>query len=281
MFKLALIQMLIEGGNKPRNLRHAKELICEAAAGEADIVLLPEAMNLGWTHPSAKAEADSIPDGETCQLLTSMAKTNDIYVCSGLVEKAYDKVFNSAVIIDPDGNIILQHRKLNELDIGHEYYDQGDRLNVCHTGLGTLGLMICSDGFAKGEVLSRSLCYMGADIILSPSTWAVAADHSPEGNNSKESCVDSWRKVYMPVAKDFSVYIVGVSNVGWITAGPWEGMKCIGCSLVIGPYGNEVLQGPYGVNAEKILYVDIEITQRPAHGCGWLKYWEIATTQKS
>jgi len=37
--------------------------------------------------------------------------------------------------------------------------------------------MICADAFAKDHVLSRSLGYMGADIIISPCAWAVPADH--------------------------------------------------------------------------------------------------------
>jgi predicted amidohydrolase len=77
-------------------------------------------------------------------------------VCSGLVERAGDQVFNSAVILDRRGKLLLLHRKLNELTIGHEYYAQGDRLNVCHTELGTLGLMICADGFAHNQVLTHA-----------------------------------------------------------------------------------------------------------------------------
>lgn len=65
------------------------------------------------------------------------------------------------VLIDGRGNLSCGHRKLNELDIGHECYDQGDRLNVVHTAIGTLGLMIRVDGFADEHVLSRSLCYIG------------------------------------------------------------------------------------------------------------------------
>ena len=75
--------------------------------------------------------------------------------------------------------------------------------------------------------------------------------------------------VYKPVAKEFAMWILGVSNVGQIEAGPWAGRKCIGCSLVVGPDGEEVLQGPYGEDAETILYVDIDPQPRPARGCGW------------
>jgi len=269
-FKLALIQMSVEGGNKDRNLAHAEELIGEAAENGADLTLLPEAMDLGWTHPSSQTDAEPIPEGEPCKRLTRAALEHGIYVCSGLTEKTRGAIFNSSVIIDRRGGLLCLHRKINELTIGHEYYGQGDRLNVIDTEIGTLGLMICADAFAKDQVLGRSLCYMGAEVILSPSAWAVPADH----DNATTPYGQEWRDAYMPVAKEFSTWIVGVSNVGRIPSGPWAGRKCIGCSLVIGPDGREVLQGPYGVEAETILYVDINVVKRPTRGCGWVEYWE-------
>ena len=269
MFKLAMIQMLVEGGNKAANLNRSRYLIEEAAANDAKLLLLPEAIDLGWTHPSALIEASIIPDGDVCMKLRESARDNNVYISAGLIERDGNQVFNSAVIINPIGEVIIKHRKLNELSIGHEYYAQGDRLNVCNTELGTLGLMICADGFAKNEVLSRSLCYMGADIILSPSAWALPVDHSPDKGH-RQSCVDEWRDVYQPVAEEYSVYIAGLSNVGPIDAGPWSGKNCIGCSLLFGPDGEEILQGPYGPDAEMIMYADIEPVPRPARGTDWV-----------
>jgi len=78
-----------------------------------------------------------------------------VHVCAGLTERDGPSIFNAAVLIDPAGAVILKHRKLNELDVGHASYDQGDRLGVARTALGTLGLMICADAFARGQVLSR------------------------------------------------------------------------------------------------------------------------------
>jgi hypothetical protein len=97
----------------------------------------------------------------------------------------------------------------------------------------------------------------------------VPADH----DNAREPYGDLWRQNYRPVAEAFRLWIAGVSNVGWLTDGPWKGQKCIGCSLVIGPEGQEILQGPYGADAEAILHVDIEPRPRPAWGCGWETYW--------
>jgi predicted amidohydrolase len=264
-FKLALVQMLVEGGRKEANLARAAGRIAEAALAGAQVVVLPEACDLGWTHPAARAEAEPIPDGAACSLLRTAARQHGVYVCAGLTERAGDQVFNAAVLLSPAGELLLLHRKLNELEIGHPFYDQGDRLGVVHTPLGTIGVMICADAFARGQVVTRTLGLMGADIILSPSAWATPADH----DNAREPYGQLWLDNYGPVARDFRVWIAGVSNVGWLTAGPWQGRKCIGCSLLMGPDGQPVVRGPYGEAAETILYAEVALTPRPARGDGW------------
>jgi predicted amidohydrolase len=269
-FKLALCQMKVAGGEREANLLHAGHMIAEAAGKGAGFILLPEAMDLGWTDPSALTEATPVPGGRTCTFLAEKAREHGIYVCAGLVEKAGEKVYNSAVIIDPLGKVILLHRKINELDIGHPYYALGDRLNVCETEFGTIGLMICADAVTSLSEIPRLLAYMGADVILSPSSWAVG----PAYDNLKVPYGGMWKDAYKPVAKDFRVWIASCSNVGRMTGGPWKGWKGIGCSMVIGPGGTEVLQAPYGVDADTILYVDITPEQRPGQGTTWHRFWD-------
>jgi predicted amidohydrolase len=264
-FKLALAQMRVQPGQKRANLQRATEFIARSADAGASVVLLPEAMTLGWTHPSARTEADPVPEGESCAILAEAARRHRLYVCSGLLERAGLLVFNSAVLLGPDGSLLAHHRKLNELDFGHDLYALGDRLQVARTPLGSVGLMICADGFAAGQVITRTLGYMGADVILSPSAWAVPANH----DNAKEPYGKLWRDNYGTVARDFRLWIAGVSNVGWIAEGPWKGRPCIGCSLVVGPTGEAVLQGPYGSDAEALLTVDVSPVPRPAQGDRW------------
>jgi len=269
-FKLALVQMNVIGGDRKANLAHAREMIDEAASHVADVILLPEAMDLGWTDPSALTEAQSIPEGQTCQVLIGLAKKHGVFICSGLIEKAGDKVFNSAIIINRQGEIILTHRKINELDIGHPYYALGEKLNVCETPFGTIGLLICADANTENQVLTRSLAYMGADVILSPSSWAVPPDH----DNVTEPYGSTWENAYMPVAKDFAVWIASSSNVGKMTAGPWKDWNGIGCSMVVNHKGELITKGPYGADADTIIYVDIEPVSRPAQGTNWPGYWD-------
>lgn len=255
VFKLALVQMRVEGGAKESNLARAERFIAQAAAGGAQVVLLPEALDLGWTHRSARTDAGEIPEGESCARLCTAAKRHGIYVCAGLIERAGESRFNAAVLIGPRGDVLLHHRKINELDIAHDMYAIGDRLGVAHTPLGPLGLMICADAFANGQVVSRTLGLMGAKLILSPCAWAMPADH----DNVREPYGQLWLDNYGPVARDFRLWIAGCSNVGWINDGPWSGRKCIGCSLAMGPDGTPALRGPYGVEAETILMLDVTV----------------------
>jgi predicted amidohydrolase len=234
------------------------------------VAVLPEAMPQGWTDPSARRDADEIPGGAACAALRSAAARNRIYVCGGLLERNENRIYNAAVFINPAGEVLLHHRKLNELEIAHDLYAPGDRLQVARTPLGSFGVMICADAFARDQVIGRALGYLGADIILSPSSWAVSADHDPR----QEPYGQLWLDNYQPVARDFQVWIVGVSNVGPIHGGPWAGRKCIGCSLAVDPNGSVAATGPYGEAAEAILYIEVQLRSRPARGDGWEQWWK-------
>lgn len=253
--------MDIAPGEHELNLRRAIDFIRKAAAARAEVILLPEALPYGWTDPSAREFATEIPNGRDFQKLRAAAERNHIYVCSGLVERVKDRLFNAAVVIDPKGELLLHHRKINELSFAHELYSVGDRLGVCETPFGKLGMMICADGFIAGQVISRTLGEMGAQMILSPCAWAVPPGH----NNAVTPYGKLWLDNYRPVCREFGLWIAGCSSVGPITSGAWKGHECIGNSLVINPLGEIACCGPHGVSAAELLIVDVavEVSKRP------------------
>ena len=267
-FTLALVQMVVRNGDKRGNIDHAVNLIARAAAQGARLALLPEAVDLGWTDPSSKTEAESIPDGTPCRRLAEVATRCGIHVCAGLTERRGGQVFNSAVLIDADGKVRLVHRKINELPFAQSLYDCGNKLGTVRTELGRIGLMICADAMAEDLVLGRSLGHMRAEIILSPCSWAVKKTY---GNSC--SYGDNWRDVYSSVATEFGTWIAAVSNVGRIGSGPWAGRWCIGASMAVGPTGEEVARAPFGVDAETILYVDVEPHMHRTPGPHWDQRW--------
>ena len=52
--KLAMGQMLVEGGRPQENLARAVEMTAQAGRQGCQVVVLPECLDLGWTHPSAR-----------------------------------------------------------------------------------------------------------------------------------------------------------------------------------------------------------------------------------
>ncbi len=113
--------------------------------------------------------------------------------------------------------------------------------------------------------MSKSLGYMGAYIILSPSAWAMPLDHDYETDPYRTT----WQNAYEPICRIFKVWVIRVSNVGTIDDGEWKGWNCIGCSLAFNNKGEEVIQGPYGMNSDTILYINVELQVRPARDTNW------------
>jgi predicted amidohydrolase len=254
-FRLGLVQMLVEPGQVEANLARAEERVREAAASGAQMVTLPETLDCGWTHPSAFKSAGPIPSGAAFARFRELAQRERVHLCAGLVEASGERRFNAAVLFSPEGELLLHHRKIHELDLAHDLYSRGDRLAVARTPLGTMGMMICADSFAPGESISRTLALMGAQIIVSPCAWAVPADH----DQAREPYGALWRDCYGRVARESGIWIAGASNVGPVIAGEWAGRKCIGCSLVVGPNGEPVAQAAYGEDADAILTVEVTL----------------------
>lgn len=263
-FTLGMGQMLVEGGAREENLNRATRMIQQAAELGCAVLVLPECLDTGWLHPSAQTLSEAIP-GPSSDLLCNAASRAGVHVAAGLTERDGDRIYNTAVLISPDGAILLKHRKINILKVAQDIYCIGDRLGVAHTPLGTFALDICADNFPNSLALGESLCRMGADIILSPSAWAVAADF----DNSPQPYGGTWQDAYGQLSRLYGVWVVGVSNVGSITGGPWKGMKCIGYSLAMAPGARPAAQGPFGEEAQALVPVPVELTQRPAAGTDW------------
>jgi len=245
--KLALAQMRVEGGQPARNLARAEERIAEAAGAGADIVLLPEALDHGWTHPSARTATA----GDSLDRLRKAARVHGIMVCAGLVEHDRARLFNTAYLLERDGTVLTRHRKVNELEIAHDLYSRGSTAEaVAETRFGRIGLQVCADGFAEGQWISRALAARGARGILSPCAWAV-----PPGFTGVYGRL--WRDHYGSVSRDCRIWIAGCSNVGTLTEGPWRGRHCIGNSLVFDATGREALTGPFGKDAEELLKIEL------------------------
>lgn len=253
-------QLLVEGGEPDRNLQRAEKMIAQAAEKKCDLILLPECLDLAWTHPSAKTEAQPIPGVHSDQICAG-AQRNHITVCAGLTEEDGDRVYNSAILVNGSGEIILKYRKINVLSVGQEFYAIGNLLSVVETPFGIIGVDICADNYMDGLPIGHTLARMGAQVILSPSSWTVDYSITEEDDPYGEK----WIKPYSLLAKLYNLVIVGTTSVGVIVGGPYEGKKMIGCSLAAGREGI-IARGQYNEFAGELIMAEFDVPQREEKG---------------
>jgi predicted amidohydrolase len=230
--RLGLIQLLVEGGEPERNLQRAEKLITQAAELGADIVLLPETTDFAWTHPSALEEAEPIP-GKYSNFFSKLAAKYQVYILVGLTEKTSVGNYNAAVFLNPQGAILHKYRKINLLEVEHPYYQIGRSLSVIETPWGMLGINICADNYIDSLHIGHALARMGADFILSPSSWTVNHDVI----ETIEPYEDKWLKPFQILASYHNLIVASTTSVGYIVGGPYEGKKMMGGSLVVGKSG--------------------------------------------
>ncbi len=258
--RIGMAQMLVEGGEPQRNLERALQNIAQASEKKCDIVLLPEVLDLGWTHPSAKNEAETILGNRSNQICKE-ARDKKIYVCCGLTEKSGDQVYNTALFINPNGQIIYKYHKINLLVVEQEYYSIGKQLSVLDTPFGLIGINICADNYNDSLEIGHTLARMGAQIILSPSAWTIEHYQTETDNPYKEK----WFKPYHTLASLYNMLIVGATSVGYIVGGPYEGKKMVGCSIAVNKDGI-VARGTYNEFAGELIVFDAKIPQRKEKG---------------
>tara|TARA_B100001105_G_scaffold152286_1_gene122212 strand:- start:687 stop:1520 length:834 start_codon:yes stop_codon:yes gene_type:complete len=253
VLKIGMGQLLVEGGEPERNLKRAGKMLEDAAEKSCRLVLLPECLDFAWTHPSAKTEAQPIP-GPYSDILCKLAKTYNLYLCAGLTERSEDKVYNTAIFISPEGNILLKYRKINVLTVAQDIYSIGETLSVVKTPFGVVGVNICSDNYIDSLDIGHTLARMGAQIILSPSSWTV--DYSiVEGDILYGK---KWLKPYQTLAVAHDLIVVSATAVGVIVGGVYEGKKMVGCSLAVNKDGI-IAEGKYNEFTGQLVIADITI----------------------
>jgi predicted amidohydrolase len=141
-------------------------LIAEAARQQADLVVLPETITVCGTGLSYAQAGEPIP-GPSTDYFATLARQHRVHLVVGLVERAGHLIYNVAVLIGPDGQMLGKYRKTalprTEIEGG---VTPGAAYPVFTTRFGKVGLMVCYDGFFP-EV-ARQLGIRGAEVIAFP-----------------------------------------------------------------------------------------------------------------
>jgi len=259
--KVAMAQLLIEGGEVQRNFERAFKFIKQASEQACQLIVLPETIDFAWTHPRSKTECEPIP-GPHSEKFCEMAKEHEIYICLGLTEKVSEsKRFNTALLIDPKGEIVVKYHKINLLGIEHDFYEVGNTLNVVETPFGKVGLNICADNYPDALHIGHTLARMGAEIIISPSSWTV--DHFV--SEDTDPYAEKWVTPLRTLASKYNIVCISTTSVGYIVGGPYEGKKMVGCSLAVGKTGI-ISKGIFNEFAGELIVQEIEIPEQKLKG---------------
>jgi predicted amidohydrolase len=158
----------------------------------------------------------------------SLAKQHKIWLVPGsLYEMEKGSIYNTAPVINPDGEVITRHRKIYPF----EPYETGVQNGQQHTvfdipDVGRFGVSICYDMWFPETV--RALSYLGAEVILHP-TLTNTIDRDLELSIARSSAITN------------QCYFVDINSCGELANGK---------SLVIGPEGDVIHQS--GTEQEQI-----------------------------
>jgi predicted amidohydrolase len=217
---IAGIQTDVVFGDLEANLNTLEaHLRAEVSAGTG-LTVFPECFTTGYCFDSLDEAfnlAEAVP-GPTTARVEKLCRELKTFVVYGMLEKSGRNLFNTAVLIGPEG-LIGSYRKIHLPYLGVDRFTTpGDRpFEVFEADGVRIGMLICYDGgFPEA---ARVLALQGADVILLPTNWPPGGDYMAQFSiNSR--------------AMENGVYFVAVNRVG-----TENGFRFIGKSRICSPVG--------------------------------------------
>ena len=244
---VASIQMEPLIGATERNVARSVALIEEAAAKGARLVVLPELCNTGYVFESraeAHGLAETIPDGPSTRAWLDVARRLGLVIVAGITERDGALLYNSAVIVGPDG-LIGRYRKVHLWGDEALYFAPGNLgFPVFDTPFGRIGCHICYDCWFPESF--RLAALQGAEIVCVPTNWVPIPGQDPK----REAMANI---IVMGAAHSNSVFVVCADRVG-----TERGQPFIGQSLIVGQTGWPVA-GPASYDGEEILIATVNL----------------------
>ncbi|MBI3545301.1 MAG: carbon-nitrogen hydrolase [Gammaproteobacteria bacterium] len=245
--KVGLVQQFCSE-DRNKNIAASIAAIREAVARGARLVLLQE-LHTGvyfcQTEDTQRFDqAETIP-GPTTQELAKIAEELSVVIVGSIFEKRAPGVHhNTAVVLDADGTLKGQYRKMHiPDDPGYSekfYFTPGDQgFMPIATSVGNLGVLVCWDQWYPEA--ARLMALHGADILLYPTAigWD-ARDDAAEKNRQR----DAWITIQRAHAIANGLPLVTCNRVGTEPdpSGRSPGIEFWGSSFIAGPQGEFLAQ---------------------------------------
>jgi N-carbamoylputrescine amidase len=227
---------------EPYRILHTIDAWCEAAVKEgAEVVLFPELVIHGHCTPHTWELAEPVPDGPSVRRLVEIATRHDLILCAGLSEKERDIVYNTQVLVGPQGYIGSQ-RKLHLSRDELFYYKGGREIPVFDVGPFQVGIAICYDN--QFPEVARVLALRGAEVLLMPHAGRFKLwDDTPESESAARRYSHEFLMKYALRAREnacFAVLADQAGRAGYVDLWPRESEHQphhAGAALIWGPDG--------------------------------------------
>ena len=247
--RIGLLQFAPRHWDVRANLDHVARALRGA---NADLIVLPELCTTGYLFASRSDVAklsEPVPAGPTCETMAALSRESKTAIVWGMPEAAGERIFNSAVMVTPQGEFHVYHKAhlfVDEKDL----FDRGDSpflvfeippvnrnsdLVISHST--RVGMLVCFDHFFPEA--ARSLALRGAQVICHPSNLVLEYAHT----NSITRAVEN--RVFWILANR-----TGSESIGDKT------LTFNGRSQIVGPDGR--LLGHAGPDSDELVIVDID-----------------------
>lgn len=235
--RIGFIQTTPVFGDRRSNLDHVEMLVCGVAA---DLVVLPEFFATGYLFSDigeVMTLAEPVPGGITTESLLRISRSSGTALVAGLPERDGDRLFNSAVLVTPEGDLHT-YRKTHLFDREKLFFTPGDTgFRVWEWRGVRIGIMICFDWYFPES--ARVLALAGAQIIAHPSNLVLP--HCPDAMITR--CLEN------------RVFSVTCNRSGSETRHGIN-LKYIGNSRIISPKG--IILGQAGGEDTAVITAEIE-----------------------
>ncbi len=223
-------------GDVQTNLKRGIEFIRQVA-NEADLIVFPELWTTGYYLSKQVFEKlAETQDGPTINALREEALRANAVIISSFAEKDSDgRLYISATVIDQNGELLGVVRKSLLWSLENEIFEMGEiNYPVFETIHAKIGVLICYE--MEFPEPSRLLALEGAELVVCPSVWSVAASRR-------------W-DIQLPArALDNTIFIMGVNTVG---------NNSCGKSKLVGPMGDIIAEASDSREDVLLRVVDIK-----------------------
>jgi N-carbamoylputrescine amidase len=245
MVNVAALQFAPVLGQCDSNRDKLVELATKAFDQQAQLIVAPEACVSGYVfnnRQEATECAESLPDGPTVKALAKLTAKYNGYIVAGLIEKEGELLYNTAVLVGPEG-FIGKYRKVHLWDVDNTLYEAGNEFPVFDLPFGRLGISICYDGMFP-EV-ARIYAAKGVDILCHPTNWVVVPGIAEETN-------PAWVFMAAGQAACSAIIMVCADRIGTERGVTFGGNSCM-CGLT------GMLAGPAPFAEEAVLLAPVNI----------------------